>query len=434
MYGSRRIDMNTSERIPPAWILALPGLTFGLTVGFVIVTLPQLLAAQGVSGGRIPFAIAIISSPSFFSFLIAPLLDVRFRRRTYATVFGAMSAAATAWVVLDHGSAISVGAVMFVGFLCLMLFAASHAGWVGSLIEPAQARQLGAWATAYSIAGGGAGTLLSGFATQDLSPAVAAGFLLLLLLAPLLVFPLIPAPPPSAALARESFRRFLREVTSLFTRREVLVALALFTLPCGSFALTNVLGGWGNDFHAAPALVSLLGGTGAILAGISGCSLMPLLARKLPLRPLYLSIGFVGAAFTLSLLGLPHVPSTYGLAFIGENIFQSAAIAAASAIIFEIIGPGNPLAATIYALLGAAGNLPISYMTLIDGGGYHWHGVRGAFVTDAAVSGTACFMLAFALRRRLFAGAVSPPLTVTSSDEATAPCISITERGSDRDH
>ncbi len=425
--------MNTTQRIPPPWILALPGLTFGLTVGFVIVTLPQLLAAQGISGGRIPFAVAIISSPSFFSFLIAPVLDVRFRRRTYATVFGVMAAAATAWVVLDHGSAISVGAVMFAGFLCLMLFAASHAGWVGSLIDPAQARLLGAWATAYSIAGGGAGTLLSGFATQDLSPAAAAGFLFLLLLAPLLVFPLIPAPAPSAALAGESFRRFLHEIASLFKRIEVLVALSLFTLPSGSFALTNVLGGWGNDFHAPPALVSLLGGTGAILAGIIGCSLMPLLARRLPLRPLYLSIGFVGAAFTLRLLGLPRVPSTYGVAFIGENIFQAAAIATASAIIFEIIGPGNPLAATLFALLGAAGNLPISYMTLIDGGGYHWLGVRGAFMADAGVSGTACVVLAIVLGRRLFGGTVAHKTTVSSSYEPAPNCINVSERRSDRD-
>ena len=156
-----------------------------MATGFVIVTLPQMLAEQGLSGSRIPIAVALISSPSFFSFLLAPFLDVRFRRRTYATVFGVLAAAATSWVVLDHHSAAEVEAVMFIGFLCLMLFASAQAGWAGSLIERVQASALGAWGTAYNIAGGGAGILLSGYASERFSPPIAAACLFPLLLAPL---------------------------------------------------------------------------------------------------------------------------------------------------------------------------------------------------------------------------------------------------------
>lgn len=110
----------------------------------------------------------------------------------------------------------------------------------------------------------------------------------------------------------------------------------------------------------------------------------------------------IGAAFTLSLLVLPHVPATYGFAFVGENIFQSAAIAASLAITFEVIGPDNPLAATIFSILGAAANFPIFYMELIDGRGFDWNGVNGAFTYDAVISGTACVVLAAIFRRKLF--------------------------------
>jgi PAT family beta-lactamase induction signal transducer AmpG len=399
--------VNTERRIPPVWILSLPTLAFGMVMGFVIVTLPQMLAAQGVSGGRIAIAVAIITSPAFWSFLLAPVLDLRFRRRTYAIAFGLLASAATAVAVRHHSSAAEVEAVMFVGVLCAMLFTSATGGWTGSLIEKAQDSRLGAWVTVFNIGGGGAGILISGYVTQHFSPAAAAAFLFALLLAPMLVFPLIPAPPPDRTLARESFGRFIREITSLFRRTEVLVPLALFTLPSASFALTNVLGGWGKDFHAAPALVSVVGGVGNIAAGIIGCSLVPLIARKLPLRPLYLSIGLIGAVFTLSLLLMPHASWTYALAFMGENVFQSAAIATALAIAFEVIGPGNPLAATILSLLTAASNLPIVYMEVVDAHGYDWHGVNGAFLTDALVSGAACLLLAFLLHRRLFAGAVA---------------------------
>lgn len=407
---SRFIRVNTQRRVPPLWLLALPTFTFGMMVGFIIVTLPQILAAQGLPGGRIAVAVAVITSSSFWSFLLAPLLDVRFRRRTYAIVFGVLAAAAVAWVVLHHRSAVEIEVVMTVGFLCGMLFGSATGGWTGSLIDKAQDSQLGAWVTAFNIGGSGIGILLSGYVTQNLSPAAAAAALVVVLLAPLLVFPLIPAPPPDRTLARESFSGFIREVASLFRRNEVLVALALFTLPSASFALTNVLGGWGKDFHAAPALVSIVGGAGNILAGIVGCALVPLIAKKLPLRPMYLSIGLIGAVFTLSLLLMPHAPWTYGLAFLGENLFQSAAIATCLAIAFEVMGPGNPLAATILSLFISVSNLPIVYMEVIDGRGYDWLGVNGAFITDAVVSGSACLLLAVLLRGKLFsATAASEP-------------------------
>ncbi len=111
-------------------------------------------------------------------------------------------------------------------------------------------------------------------------------------------------------------------------------------LPSASFALTNTLGSWSGDFHAPASLVSIISGVGLIFGSVAGCSIVPLMARKLPLLPLYLSVGLVGAAFTFSLLLLPHVPTTFGLVFMGENFFQAAAIATGTAIIFGLIGPG----------------------------------------------------------------------------------------------
>jgi PAT family beta-lactamase induction signal transducer AmpG len=172
-------------------------------------------------------------------------------------------------------------------------------------------------------------------------------------------------------------------------------------LPAASFALTNALGGWSGDFHAPPSLVSILSGAGLVLGSILGCSIVPFMARNVPLRPLYLSIGLIGAAFTLSLLLLPRVPATFGLAFMGENFFQAAAIATSLSITFEVIGPGNPLAATTFALLSAAMNFPIDYMEVIDARGYDLSGISGAFLADALISAGACVLLAIVLWRVL---------------------------------
>ena len=82
------------------------------------------------------------------------------------------------------------------------------------------------------------------------------------------------------------------------------------------------LDGKAQSAAASSALAILFGSGGSVVAGIIGCSLVPMPANKMPLRPLYLSIGLVGAAFTLSLLLMPRVPWTYGLAFFGANIRQ----------------------------------------------------------------------------------------------------------------
>jgi PAT family beta-lactamase induction signal transducer AmpG len=81
-------------------------------------------------------------------------------------------------------------------------------------------------------------------------------------------------------LAGESFGEFRREVSALLRRREVLIALVLLLSPCSSFALTNLLGGLGGDFHASARVVSLAGGAGAFFPGILGCLLFPVIAKR----------------------------------------------------------------------------------------------------------------------------------------------------------
>ena len=138
---------------------------------------------------------------------------------------------------------------------------------------------------------------------------------------------------------------------ALLRQSAVLWTLLLFMLPAASFALTNALGGFGNDFHTPERLVSLLGGAGLLAAGLFGSLMVPVLAKKVPPRPLYLAIGGIGALFTLILAATPHVPATFSLAMLGENVFQAAAFAVENMIILRTIGQDNPLAATQFGLL-----------------------------------------------------------------------------------
>lgn len=373
-------------------------LPFGMVTGLILFTVPQLLAARHVPEAEIAALTALAGSPMFWAFLVCPILDVRFSRRTYALASAVIAAALVPIALwnLDHPALL--GGLLLVATFASMCMGNALGGWFSTVIDRKDEGRLSAWMNVGNVAGFGLLAAIAIALINALTLPVAAVVLGVVQLVPLLIYLFVPSAPPDARFARDSFVQFFAAIAGLFKRREILVALAMFLLPSASFALTNVLGGLGGDFNASPQTIAFAGGTGAIVAGIAGSLALPRLARHAPLRPLYLGIGIVGSLFTLSLLLLPHDPSTFVVAIIGENVFQSLAITCSFAIAFETIGANNPLAATIFAVLMAAGNFPIDYMVAVDGHAYAWHGLAGSFIVDAGLGIICCLLLVLLLR------------------------------------
>ena len=227
----------------------------------------------------------------------------------------------------------------------------------------------------------------------------------LTVLAALPLYLRVPCPPADDRLAHESFRAFARDVAALLRRPTVVWTLLLFLAPAAAFALTNIMGGVGRDFHVSESFVGLISGVGVTLAGVFGSLIIPVLSRGVAPRPLYLLVGGGGALFSAAIVLAPHIPATFALAVIGENIFQAASFSVQNlAIILRTIGQNNPLAATQFGVLNAAGSLPLSYMQWADGQGYGAGGIDGAYLADGLISGGACAALALMLvllRRRI---------------------------------
>ena len=81
----RRIDI-------PIAFMGVANLPFGLYGAAVLITVPQLLASQHVPQPLIASITAAAMIPTFCGFLLAPILDVRFSRRSYAIFFGVLTA------------------------------------------------------------------------------------------------------------------------------------------------------------------------------------------------------------------------------------------------------------------------------------------------------------------------------------------------------
>ncbi len=391
--------MKSTRRVPPVWLMGLSNSTLGLSNGVIWFVIPQLMAGAHVPEPKIAAISAVATFPSFCCVFFAPILDVRFSRRWYATGFAALCGTAAATAVLSLHHLVVLQIALVIGGAAANLSSNALGGWLSNVTPNEQKNPLSKWMNIALLSGTGLVSAAGGEFVRQLPVIPAAILIGTIVFLPAAIFLFIPAPGPDRRLAGESFMQFNREVLSLLRRREVVVVLLLFLSPCSTFVLPYLLGGLGADFHASARAVSLAGAAGAFIPGLLGCSLFPVIARRMRLRSFYFANGIVGCLFTLSLIILPHTTSTFALALFGEYLFQAVSFAIQIGIVFEAIGPDNPLAATTFAFLTAATNIPVTYLMFIDGHAYSVGGITGTLVVDAAIGILTCTLAAILLAK-----------------------------------
>lgn len=381
------------KRRLPVWLLGLANLPVGLMFGVGLMVAPEVLAGRNVPETTIANLTTLGLIGNLIFFLLSPVIDVRFSRRSYAI---AMTVAATVLTFLIVSSLTNVrmlGVWLFLGMVAVNLNTAALGGWFGSTFSKNHDAGLGAWFAVASFGGFGIASF-TGIELIHHQPRWLAGAILAGLNLPSLAITLAAeCSTNDRSRLSESFGRFRRDLLELGRRRDVRQLAILLVLPCTSFALTNTLGGLGADYEAPPHLIAMVGGVGVTAAGVFGSLTVPSLARFVPLVFVYLGVGIVGSLSTLLLTILPHTPTTYVFAIIAQNIWQSAGLAAGTALILASLGKSNPLASTQFALLSAALATPVMYMQWLDGHVYGARGLTGLYLTDGGLDLACCMLL-----------------------------------------
>jgi PAT family beta-lactamase induction signal transducer AmpG len=389
----------------------------GFYFGFVSTAMPILLAARGVSVEKISEVSAIGFSPSFWAFLLCPILDVRFTKRTYAVFFAGVSALCVGVSTLLTANLTAFTAVLTIGCTAAVIFGNAHSGWMPDVIDGKHYSAVGGTSNVANLGAAGAFAWVTIRLMRTMPADQAAWLLALLVFAPTAMLFFIPVPAKPLRGAAETFRGFFRDLYTVCRRPGCILGLMCFLSPTACFALTNLFSGMGADFHTPEAKVTDINGPLVAVVCSLGCVVGIWFCSRYLRRNVYVVAGFGGAAAALGLIWSPHTLAWYAAGVLAYNFFQGINYTAFLALCFEIVGPGNPLSSTQIALLTAAANLPISYMTAIDGHFHTAHGLSGMLAIDAVSSLVVGTVLLLVFRR--YAGRMGPQ-TATPLAAATA--------------
>ena len=366
-----------------------------ISLGLVSGALTFLLRNEGVDPARAASIAALIALPHAIYFLWGPITDFWMRRRTWLMV--AAAAAAAALLAAFHQPILSTRwaiGLLFASACFGVIVPAACGGMMGALTSEANKRRSSSAYQGGSLAIGAVAVFLLVSFGDRLTLGRLGWIVAAMIFLPSLVA--LAAPPEPLVhehSARETAARIWREFKSTFLRWEALPYALLVASPCASGAMIGLLPELARDYGVNGAQVAWINGlVGALLttAGALAASLIPIRVRA-PIA--FMVVGLVNAA-TLAVLSLgPQRPVIYYAGTVLYLFTIGAGYALFTGVALEFLGGSGKSGSSRYAIINSLGNIPVVYMTWLDGCGYaHW-GPRGMPAADALVSGLAILLL-----------------------------------------
>ena len=383
----------------PPWLFAFLSMPAGIS-GWCVsaLVIPYLLRKHGVAVNHIAESAAIANIPNFCFLLWSPILDLGWQRRTWLLLGSALTALFGAVAITSIHASFTWLTVAWAVSNAASTLPSSAAGAVMAGL-PAQLR--GRAAGWYQMGNLAVGSLAGGACIwlADRVPVTVLALIagVLMFLPALAAFVIHETPLPHAA-GVALFRALARDLWDLIWARRTAVCMMFLVSPVGAGALGNLISSVGPDYHASSGEVAFVSGLGgSLLLGI-GALAGGFICDRIHRMTAYALFGLVAAIFA-SWLALAHAtPFTFGAGYSGYAFSTGLAYTAYSALVLDALGHGRRAAASGYSLLGSLGNLPVVYMTWLDGVGYKHAGARGLMGVDALGNGLVGLLLLLVAR------------------------------------
>jgi MFS transporter, PAT family, beta-lactamase induction signal transducer AmpG len=374
-----------------------------LAFGIISGVLSYLLRRQGVGIGRSSEIISLLILPQSIYFLWSPITDFWIRRRSWLIV-GAIGSALTLSAAfhgrrLDTPSAVGL---MFLSACFGQLIVSSCGGMMGTLRSEATRRKASSVYQAGSLAFGALGI----FVLVRLAERMGMGPLgwiaaALISLPSLAAFAAPEQPRKQEQGIRQTFIGIWQEFKATFLRWRAVPYTLMMLFPMASGALIGLLPGIAQDYHVSGQHMAWMNGLAGALLTASGSLAATLIPARIRASVAYLSVCLLNEALLLILWLGPLGQSTY---FIGATLYLftiGTCYALFTAVVLEFLGQSGKSGCGRYSIINSLGNVPVVYMTALDGKGGQLWGARGLAGTDAVVGGIgAAILLTYFLTRK----------------------------------
>lgn len=359
-----------------------------MVVGFNFTSLPYLLSQAGVRVDHIARVSAIGSLPGVLGVLIAPIVDIKLRRRTWLAigVFGTAIAALAYFPLISASHLILLTALIFSGGMLTSLDLDACGGLMVRMLDPAGQSKAAAWIQA-GVLGGGAlsGAMVIWLAAR--MPLIATGLCFAVVTAVVGYIPFTiqePAPEPSPWF-RGRFIVLGKEMWALARLPERRWGTLLLLSPCATGAAQGLLPAIASHYSVGGHGVMWINGIGGGAALSIGALCSTLVPPNWDRRLTYAAAGVTNALAAIFLL-TANRPGVYLAGTVFYLVTEGLCAARSLALIVELVGIQTRDASTVYALLNAAVSFPIAYVTWLDGVGFRYFGTHGLLLTDALLN------------------------------------------------
>jgi predicted MFS family arabinose efflux permease len=210
-----------------------------------------------------------------------------------------------------------------------------------------------------------------------------------------------PARPPGKPGLIPGVTATLKDFWQLVRNRSGVLVLVLCVLPIGSGAASGLWSAVAGEWRASADTVALVSGVLGGIISAAGCIIGGWLCDRMDRKSAYVWFGLLQAAVAVAMALFPRSPTMFVLWSSVYAFITGFTYAAFSAFVLEAIGKGA--AATKYSALASLSNVPIYYMTNLDGWAHDRWDSGGMLFAEAGIGVLAAvFFVALAklLRRR----------------------------------
>jgi MFS family permease len=381
------------------FFLVLP---YGISSGFVSITLPFVLVKAGFSVALAASIVAIGVSANLWRFLWGPVADLTLTARRWY-LLGLGTAASTvfilAFIPLHPNAAGILMTVVFISQVAGTLIVLPVGGLMAHTVAEAAKGRAAGWYQAGNLGGNGIGGGAGVWLASHFSQQAAGGVLAIAMLASAGA---IYFASDARIVANETFgermRILWRDIYAMTRAAIPLLTIVLVCSPIGAGAMNNLWSAVAPDWQASPDQVALVSGVLNGVVSAIGCVIGGWVADRVGRWWSYFGSGVLIALVAIIMAVAPRTPNAFTVGVLAYALACGMAYAAFSAIVLLAIGRGA--AATKYATLSSLGNLPVVYMTAADGWVHDRFGTAWMLHAEALIA-IVCILLALAVLQRI---------------------------------